>query len=113
MFVYIAKWGFPGGAVIKNPPANTRDSEIWVPSLGGEDLLEPPPVFLPGKFHGQRRLVGLQSIGLQRVKLTEQLSAHILENDLHIRLVIILSIPSHDGKFIPVMRIVFVVVERQ
>ena len=40
-------------------------------------------------------------------------SVHTLENDLHIRLVIILSIPSHDGKFIPVMRLVFVVVERQ
>ena len=28
---------------------------------------QPTPVFLPGKFHGQRRLA-LQSIGLQRVR---------------------------------------------
>ena len=40
MFVCIAKWGFPGDAMINNPPANTRDSEMWAPSLGGEDLLE-------------------------------------------------------------------------
>jgi len=27
---------------------------------------QPTPVFLPGKFHGHRSLVGLQSMGLQR-----------------------------------------------
>ena len=36
--------------------------EMQVPSLGWEDRLEkewhPIPVFLPGKSHGQRRLVG-------------------------------------------------------
>ena len=36
--------------------------EMQVPSLDWEDLLEkewqPIPVFLPGKSHGQRRLVG-------------------------------------------------------
>ena len=29
--------GFPGGSVVKNPPAI---QETWVPSLGGEDPLE-------------------------------------------------------------------------
>ena len=36
--------------------------EMWVQFLGQEDLLEeemqPTPVFSPGKFHGQRSLVG-------------------------------------------------------
>ena len=36
--------------------------ETWVRSLGQEDPLEKEmqlsPVFLPGKFHGQRSLVG-------------------------------------------------------
>ena len=46
--------------------------EMVVPSLGQEDLLEeemqPTPVFLLGKSHGQRNLVGYsQSIGSQRV----------------------------------------------
>ena len=49
----------------------TAKQETWVQSLGWEDPLEkgmqPTPVFLPGKSHGQRRLVGLQSMGLQRV----------------------------------------------
>ena len=31
------KMGFPGGSVIKNPPA-MQEMEVW--SLGGEDLLE-------------------------------------------------------------------------
>ena len=30
-------WGFPGGSVVKNPPAM---QEMWVQSLGQEDLLE-------------------------------------------------------------------------
>ena len=52
-------WGFLGGSVVKNPPANARDALI-------PDLERPPwrrkwqptPVFLLGKFHGQRSLAG-------------------------------------------------------
>ena len=44
---------------VKNLPAMR---ESWVRSLGQEDPLEeglqPTPVFLPGKSHGQRSLVG-------------------------------------------------------
>ena len=54
------------GSVVKNPPANAGDA---VRSLGREDPLEKQmatsPVFLPGKSHGQRSLVGY---GLQRVR---------------------------------------------
>ena len=50
--------GFPGSSV-KNPPAM---QETQVQSLGQEDPLEKEmatqPVFLPGKSHGQRTLVG-------------------------------------------------------
>ena len=31
--------GFLAGSVVKNPPANTRDTD-WIPSLGWEDPLE-------------------------------------------------------------------------
>ena len=45
--------------------------ETWVQSLDWEDLLEKKeqrtPVFVPGKSHGQRNLVRLQSMGSQRV----------------------------------------------
>ena len=32
-----AEWGFSGGSMVKNPPAN---QETWVRSLGQEDSLE-------------------------------------------------------------------------
>ena len=55
--VYI--WGFPGSSVVKNLPAM---QETWVQSLGQEDPLEKGMVhtlvFLPGEFHGQRKLMG-------------------------------------------------------
>ena len=44
-------------------------------AVGWEDPLEkemePTPVFLPGKSHGQRNLIGYSWAGLQRVGLTE------------------------------------------
>ena len=63
--------GFPGGTVVKTPPANggyARDIPK-VRSLDQEDPLEwqPTPVFLTGKFHGQRSPVGYSPRGAQRV----------------------------------------------
>ena len=47
--------GKPDGAVVKNLPAN-QETQVWF--LGQEDpwrkKWQPTPVFLPGKFHGQR-----------------------------------------------------------
>ena len=52
--------GFPGGTVVKNPSANL---EMQVRSLGWDDPLveemQPTPIFLPGKSHGQRSLAGV------------------------------------------------------
>ena len=52
-------YGFPSDSVIKNQSAV---QETWVQSLGWEDPLEkemePTPVFLPGKSHGQMSLAG-------------------------------------------------------
>ena len=33
-------WGFPGGSVVKNPPAMQETQEMQVRSLGWEDPLE-------------------------------------------------------------------------
>ena len=53
--------GFPGGSVVKNPPANAGDTDS-IPGPGrspGERNGNPfPPVFLPEKSHGQRSHVG-------------------------------------------------------
>ena len=52
---------FPVAQMVKRLPTM---QETWVQSLGREDLT---PAFLPGKSHGWRSLVGLQSMGSQRV----------------------------------------------
>ena len=65
--------GCPGSTVVKNPSANTGDARDpgLIPGLGripGGKKWQPTPVFLSGKFHGQRSLVGgLQSMRSQRV----------------------------------------------
>ena len=60
--------GFPGGSKIKNLPANAGDigDAGSIPESGrlpggGNDY--PTPVFLPGKFHGQRSVVGYSPWG--------------------------------------------------
>ena len=56
--------GFPGGSAVKNPSAI---QETRVPSPGQENPLEKDmvthSVFLPGKSHGQRSLVGYSPWG--------------------------------------------------
>ena len=52
--------GFPGGSVVKSPPANAGDARD--PGLSPGSGRAPGggkgnhSVFLPGKFHGQRSL---------------------------------------------------------
>ena len=51
--------GFPGGSVVKNPPANAEDAGS-IPGLGrspGKEMATSLVVLL-GKFHGQRALAG-------------------------------------------------------
>ena len=63
--------GFSGGSVVKN---HLPVQETQVPSLGQEDPLEkemqPTPVSLPGKFHGQRSLVGYSPWGHKESDMT-------------------------------------------
>ena len=46
-----------GSAVVKNPPANAGDARD-MGKLPWRRRWQPTPVFLPGKSHGQRSLVG-------------------------------------------------------
>ena len=52
--------------------------ETWVQSFGQEDSLlkeiEPTPIFLPGKSHGQRSLVSYSPWGSKELDMTEQLN---------------------------------------
>ena len=63
----MCRWASLVAQSVKNPPSM---QETWVRSLGQEDALEkemqPTPVFLPGKSHGQRSLVGYSPYGCER-----------------------------------------------
>ena len=48
----------------------------WVRKILWRRKWQPTPVFLPGKFHGQRSLVGYSPWGLKESDMTEQLSAN-------------------------------------
>ena len=71
------KEGFPDGTVVKNPPANTGDSRCWfdpwVRKIPWRRKEQPALVFLPGKFHGQRSLVGYSPWGDRVRNIQEQL----------------------------------------
>ena len=57
---------FCGGSVVKNPPAKQFDP--WVGKIPWRRKWTPTPVFLPGKSHGQRSLVGYSPWGHKRVR---------------------------------------------
>ena len=72
--------GFPGGSVVKNPPANAGNTETQVQSLGPKipwsRKWQPTLVFVPGKFHGQKSLVCYHPWGCKELDTTEWLSMH-------------------------------------
>ena len=67
--------GFPSGSVVKNSPANAGDEgdvglTLW--KILWSRKWQLTPVFLPGKSHGQRSLVGCYSSwGHKELDLTE------------------------------------------
>ena len=67
--------GFPGGTVVKNPPAM---QETRVPSLSQEDSLEkgraPHSRILAGESHGQRSLAGYRPWGCKDSDITKRLT---------------------------------------
>ena len=65
--------------VAKNLPANTGDIKRygfnpWVRKIPWRRKWQPTPVFLPGKYHGQRSLVGCSPWGSKELDMTECLS---------------------------------------
>ena len=62
--------------MVKNPPANTGDAgdEGLIPGVGrSPGGGNGNPVFLPGKSHGQRNLIGYNLWGLKQLDMTERL----------------------------------------
>ena len=61
---------FPGGSVVKNSLANAerRGFNFWIGKILWRMKWQPTPVFLCGKYHGQRSLVDYSSWSLKRVE---------------------------------------------
>ena len=73
---FVSLQGFPGD-LVKNLAANAGDVSLN-PGVGrspGEGKWQPTPVFLPGKSHGQRSLVGYSPWGC-RVDRTWRLNKY-------------------------------------
>ena len=72
---YICK-GFPGGISGKEPACQHRRHKRrgfspWVGKIPWRGKWQPTPVFLPGKSHGQRSLVGYSPWGCKESNTTE------------------------------------------
>ena len=62
--------------MVENPPANAGDVtdagyDPWVGKIPWRRAWQPTPVFLPGKFHGQRSLAGYSPRGHKKSDTTE------------------------------------------
>ena len=67
--------------VVKNPSANAGDImrhrfDPWIGKIPWKRDWQPTPVFLPGKPHGWRSLVGYSPWGCKESDTTEQLHFH-------------------------------------
>ena len=63
--------GFPGGSAINNLPARICRFNPWVRKITWRWKWQPIPIFLPGKPHGQRSLVGYSPWGRKESDMTE------------------------------------------
>ena len=58
------------------PMQETWVRHPWVGRIPWSSKRQPTPVFLPGKFHGQRSLAGYSPWGCRKLDTTEQVSTH-------------------------------------
>ena len=77
-----------GDSLMAQPRKNlpeVQETEMWVWSMGQEDLWrrkwQSIPVFLPGKSHGQRRLVGYSPWGCKEADTTEWIRTHAVRSE--------------------------------
>ena len=67
--------GFPDGLEVKNILLTRRHGfDSWVWKIPWRKKLQPTPVVLLGKFHGQRSLAGYKRVGLGTAKESNMIS---------------------------------------
>ena len=97
---------FPGGSVVKNPPAKQKTRRRhgfnpWVGNIPWRRKWQPTPVFLPEKFHGQRSLAGYSPWGHKESDTTEWLNNNKQNHFMQGSFVIILTFQKeHFGSHI-------------
>ena len=70
--------GFPGGMTLKNLPVNARCRfYLWVRKIPWRRKWQATPVFLLGKSHGQRSLVGSSPWGQNKLDMTDCTHTHV------------------------------------
>ena len=77
-------WGFRGGSVIKSLPANAGGVAL-IPEVPWRREWQPPPVFLPGKSHGQRSLVGCSLGNHKELDTTEHWMDVVIIKEMQIK----------------------------
>ena len=72
---YSTTRGFPGGSDSKASACSDGDPgfDPWVGKIPWRRKWQPPPVLLPGKFHGLRSLVGYSPWDRKESDTTERL----------------------------------------
>ena len=79
----MVSWGFPDGAMVKNPPAKQEMQEAQGQSLGWEDPLEEEMAtrsrILPWESQGQKSLTGDNPRGCTESNMTEFSTEHVAE----------------------------------
>ena len=73
-----------GGSDGKESACSAKDPGAWVGKVPLRRAWQPTPVFLPGKFHGQRSLAGYNPWGLKESDTTERLHLIPFLNDTNI-----------------------------
>ena len=64
--------------MVKNPPTDAGDTgDVGSIPESGSRKWQPIPIFLSGKFHGQRSLVGYSLWGYKVLGMTVQGNTHI------------------------------------
>ena len=99
--------GIPGGAVVKNLPASAGERckrcefDPWVGKIPQRRKWQPTSVFLPGKSHGQRSLVGCSPWGCKELDTTEQARTQLVVQWLRCHAPCaggLVSIPGHGTR---------------